>query len=235
MSRNYIDFISAYCDNRCERCAFTERCSHFAVQCAEAMCDGDFKAALELALGAAPTPGGERQKTVGERMAEAFGDYEPSEKELDEIGREMDERDRRVRRHPLAEASMDYTVASRRWLEEHVRCAGELNAAIRDAVDVIGWDSPLIHVKIVRALNGRDEDPIGRWFRSAVQNDWNGSAKVALISMDRSEQAWRTVAAVLGDDASAALAESLSRLREDTMREFPRAMDFRRPGFDDPA
>ena len=51
MSRNYIDFISAYCDSWCERCAFTERCSHYAVKCAEAMCDGDFRAALELALG----------------------------------------------------------------------------------------------------------------------------------------------------------------------------------------
>jgi hypothetical protein len=30
-----IDFISAYCDRWCERCAFTERCSVFAVKVAE--------------------------------------------------------------------------------------------------------------------------------------------------------------------------------------------------------
>ena len=97
MSRNYIDFISAYCDSWCERCAFTERCSHFAVTCAEAMCDGDFKAALELALGPAPIPGRERQKTVGQRMADAFVDDEPPQKELGDIARALDERRARLR------------------------------------------------------------------------------------------------------------------------------------------
>ena len=234
MSRNYIDFISAYCDSWCERCAFTQRCSHFAVQCAEAMCDGDFKAALELALGPAPTPGRERQKTVGEQMAEAPANDEPSQKELAEIERELDERRARVRRHPLAESSMDYAVASRRWLEAHERGAGQCDAAVREAMDVIGWDSHLIHVKIMRALNGRDEDPKGSFFGGAVQSDWNGSAKVALISIERSERAWHTLTAALGDDGARVMAGLLGRVREQTTKEFPRAKDFRRPGFDDP-
>jgi hypothetical protein len=34
-----IDFISAYCDSWCERCAYTTRCSAFAVRVATAMCD----------------------------------------------------------------------------------------------------------------------------------------------------------------------------------------------------
>jgi hypothetical protein len=52
-----IDFISAYCDRWYERCAFTLRCSAHAVQLAEGMC-GDFRNALELALGVA-VPGSE--------------------------------------------------------------------------------------------------------------------------------------------------------------------------------
>ena len=32
MNVDRIDFISSYCDRRCERCAFTSRCSLFAVQ-----------------------------------------------------------------------------------------------------------------------------------------------------------------------------------------------------------
>jgi hypothetical protein len=35
-----IDFISDYCDRWCERCAFTTRCSSYAVRAATAMCDG---------------------------------------------------------------------------------------------------------------------------------------------------------------------------------------------------
>jgi hypothetical protein len=230
MSRNYIDFISAYCDSWCERCAFTERCSHFAVKSALAMCDSDFNAAIELAIGPARVPGAKPQKPLEERMADALGDYEePTQKELDEIGREMDQRDARTRRHPLAESSKDYSVAAHRWLDaaRHPAIAGT------DALAVVQWDVFLIHVKTVRALNGRDEYPRGAPFeRSAVQSDWNGSAKVALISIERSERAWREIAAMLHDEAATVLADSLATLRSAMRAEFPRAMEFRRPGFD---
>ena len=189
MSRNYIDFISAYCDSWCERCAFTERCSHFAVTSALAMCDGNVEAALELAVGPPRVPAGKPQTKLEDRMADALGDFEPSQKELDEIGREMEERRQRIKRIGVAEASRDYGVAAHRWLTEHDRCADNPDPAVRDAVAVISWDSHLIHVKIMRGLNGRDEDPKGRFWKSRVQNDWNGSAKVALISIDRSERA----------------------------------------------
>lgn len=230
MSRNYIDFISAYCDSWCERCAFTQRCSHFAVTSALAMCDRDISAAIELAIGPARVPGAAPQKTLEERMADRLGDYEePTKQELDEIGRELDERDGRTRRHPLAESSKDYSVATHRWLD----AAPQFGIAGTDALAVVQWDQFLIHVKIVRALNGRDEYPGGAPFeRGAVQSDWNGSAKVALISIERSERAWREIAAALHDEAATVLADSLATLRSAMTAEFPRAMEFRRPGFD---
>ena len=87
----------------------------------------------------------------------------------------------------------------------------------------------------MRALDGRDECPVGD-FRSEgpIQSDWNGSAKVATISIDRSERAWRVIAAATGDEAAGVLAASLATLGEQMSREFPHAMEFRRPGFDDP-
>jgi hypothetical protein len=229
MSRNYIDFISTYCDSWCERCAFTQRCSHFAVTSALAMCDGDFNAAIELAIGPAREPYSKPQKPLAERMADALADYEPTQKELDEIGHEMEQRDARTRRHPLAESSKDYSVAAHRWLD----AAPQPAIADSDALAVVQWDLFLIHVKIVRALNGRDEYPRGAPFEpSAVQSDWNGSAKVALISIERSERAWREIAAALHDEAATVLADSLATLRAAMSTEFPRAMQFRRPGFD---
>lgn len=234
MAARYIDFISAYCDSWCERCAFTERCSHFAVKSALAMCDGDQEAAFELAIGPPRVPGGRPQKTFGERMAEALGDFEPSQKELDAIGREMDERRQRVKGFKVAEASLDYAVASHRWLAEHDHDGKHADSAIREAIETIGWDSHLIHVKIMRALDGRDEYPRGEPFgKNAVQSDWNGSAKVALLSIERSERAWRTIAAAISDRPSAVLAETLAGLRLEMTREFPKAMAFRRPGFDE--
>jgi hypothetical protein len=234
MSRQYIDFISAYCDGWCERCAFTERCSQFAVKSALAMCDGNFEAAFELAVGPARTPGGPSQPTLDERMAEVLGDYEPSGKELADIGRVMEERRERVRQTDLAEWSKDYAVASRRWL--HARAGTDHpDPAVREAIEAIRWDSLLIHVKIMRALNGRDEDPGGHWFdNDPVQSDWNGSAKVALLSIDRSHAAWRTIGAAIRDDGATALADNLHRLRQELDKQFPRARQFRRPGFDDP-
>ena len=234
MSRNYIDFISAYCDSWCERCAFTERCSHFAVTSALAMCDGNFEAALELAIGRAQDPGRKAQKTLRERMAETLSDYEePSTTELEDIGREMDVRDRRVQQHPIAEASLDYSVAGRRWFEEHRGCDAPADVTVREALETLQRDLFFIHVKIMRALDRKDEDPEGVFWESSVQNDWNGSAKVALISIVRSDRAWRHIATVLGDAAAMVLADSLVSLRGALNAEFPRAMEFRRPGFDD--
>ena len=234
MARRYIDFISAYCDSWCERCAFTERCSHFAVQSAIGMCDGDIEKAIELAIGPPRVPGKSPPKTLLARMAEVLGDSEPSEKEVEEAEREMSARRERLAHVHVAEVSMDYAVAVRRWFAEHKGIGDHPDPALRDAIETIGRDCYLIHVKIMRALNGRDENPAGAWFeKSAVQSDWNGSAKVALLSIQRSEPAWRTIATATRDEAATVLATALAHLHQEMNREFPRAMEFRRPGFDD--
>lgn len=233
MSRRYIDFISAYCDRWCERCDFTERCSAFAVHAAVAMCDGDEDAALELAIGPSRSPGGATQKNLSERMAEMMAGYEePSEKELEEIGQEMDARRDRIEHTRLAQTSDDYGMAAHRWLVNRDDLQSNTDAKVRDAFDVVSWDSHLIHAKVMRALSGRDEDPLGRFWRSRVQNDWNGSAKVALISIERSERAWRAIADATRDEGAVVLADGLVQLRNELLREFPRAMAFQRPGFD---
>ncbi|OLB60928.1 MAG: hypothetical protein AUI11_11855 [Acidobacteria bacterium 13_2_20CM_2_66_4] len=71
-----------------------------------------------------------------------------------------------------------------------------------------------------------DDDP--------VQNDWNGSAKIALISLDRSEAAWRVIAQATSHEEAGSLADAARDLRRLTLEKFPRAMSFIRPGFDEP-
>jgi hypothetical protein len=234
MRRGRIDFIGEYCDRWCERCAFTERCSHFAVHAAIAMCDGDFRAAIELAVGTPQPVHGERQPTVGERLAEEFAAMPPpTDKELEEISREYEERSQRVDASVISQASMDYAVGSSRWLEAHDALRTHEDPALREAVTVIEWDLHFIPAKLRRALNGLDEFRTGEAFeKDPVQNDWNGSAKVALISIVRSEQAWAVIHAARHDDGAAALRDALRALGAAVRREFPDATRFRRPGFD---
>ena len=96
-------------------------------------------------------------------------------------------------------------------------------------------DQELIPAKLHRALQGRDSaDHEDGAEDEPIQNDWNGSAKVTLISIDRSEAAWRLIADATGDPRAIGSAEILSSLRLLTLDEFPKAMSCVRPGFDGP-
>ena len=235
MPTDRIDFISAYCDGWCERCAFTERCSHYAVKVAESMCDGDLNAAMELAIGAPQPVHGQREPTIGERLMEELGEFTVSEKEMKEYERLEEGRDARLERNPLTKMVHTYTMRAVDWLTEHrERLLAEADPVLREALDIVGWDVWLVGAKIHRALHGRDESRTGEMPDDhPIQNDWNGSAKVALISLARSESAWRTIAQATGDERSSGFADGVGHLRRRVEHEFPNAMAFARPGFDD--
>jgi hypothetical protein len=230
MHSDRIDFISAYCDRWCERCAFTSRCSAYAVKVALEMCEGDLEAAIELAVGA-PPPRNEAGKRTGHD--ELSADYEPTEQELAAIGSEMEDREERIDESPLTtEAIVMSTLAGqcleryRKPLEDHH------DRSVREAFEIASWDCHLIGAKLDRALSGQDEADCGLAEDDPIQNDWNGSAKVALISMDRSIAAWNTIAVTTEDAGAAAIAQQLQTLRLHVERKFPDARKFVRPGFD---
>ena len=95
----------------------------------------------------------------------------------------------------------------------------------------------MIPAKIGRALYGFaaedrpiDEDP--------VQNDWNGSAKVARLAIAESLDAWSTLFDAGDTPADASIRQTvvlLESLDRDVATRFPLAMEFVRPGFDEPA
>jgi len=111
----------------------------------------------------------------------------------------------------------------------------DADSIVREALDIVAWDSMLVGAKLHRALLARERSATEAWpDDDAVQNDANGSAKVALISLERSESAWRLIAGTTGDADAAELEVLAARLRALVAREFPRAMAFVRPGFDEP-
>jgi hypothetical protein len=226
-----IDFISEYCDRWCERCAFTDRCSAYAVKVAIAMCDGDLEKGIELAVGQAqPEDNSPKEVPIGQQlMDDALANI--TQQELDDAQREEELRHARVDEMPLKTASMEYTVLAHTWLQDKDR-AMPADSALREALDVIGWDSALIGAKLYRAMMGADrrdeweeEDPL--------QNDWNGSAKLALLLLRRTSDAWRVVIQHSSDPEAKQLLEAAEIMAGLVEAQFPNAMRFQRPGFDE--
>lgn len=233
MRGNYIDFISAYCDRWCERCAFTDQCSVYAVQVATAMCDGDVAAGLELAVGAAPAEEDEyAEEAEYEHLLEDLA--EPTQEEAAKWERDREEQDERLDHLPVTTTTETTWLLANRWLEDNTeRLCANAAPAVADALQVAGWDCFFIPVKLHRALQGRDtfqrgdspaDDP--------VQNDWNGTAKVALISIVRSIHAWDVLAETSADPDARQVADALRTLRLEVEQSFPDAWKFIRPGFD---
>ena len=235
MSSDRIDFISSYCDRWCERCAYTARCSTYASAGAAAMC-GDLVEGFEVAVGAPRPVDGEPAGRKGGPLAEELWNVRMSRDERDEFDRREGERRARLADEPIAIVAMAYTMLADRWLSEHhdaLRAAAD--PVLAEALDLVSHDSVFVSAKLHRAFDGRDrhrhdEDRDD----DAVQNDWNGSAKVALISLQRSEIAWRAIVEATKDEAAAILADAALDLRRLAQDEFPGAMSFIRPGFDEP-
>jgi len=145
-------------------------------------------------------------------------------------------------------------------VEENVHddISGEANSAeedinVSDAVEVIRWYQFFIAAKTYRALMGLedtgdedvsdididpfsdddvdDEDVLLR----AACHDSDGSAKIALIAIDRSSSAWRVMQNALPEktESTVPILIELEKLRRGIEQIFPRARDFVRPGFDE--
>jgi hypothetical protein len=124
---------------------------------------------------------------------------------------------------------------------------------ISDAIEVIRWYQFFLAAKLFRALMGRedsvhDDAPVAdeifanseldedhMEFDGGGNDDSNGSAKIALIAIDRSSSAWRVMQSCLPEkaDSTKAMLLELERLRRGAEQTFPNARDFIRPGFDE--
>jgi hypothetical protein len=230
MNAGRIDFISAYCDSRCERCSFTSRCSSFAARAAIGMC-GDVVQGLELAFGRPRVV--ERAGVAMSRWLAGVEDVSVSAEESARWEREEDDRQVRLEGSSLMRTAKDLSMRAREWLvDQATALAGGADAVLREALDVVQYDVHLFWVKLYRALDGRDRDD--EIDDDPVQNDWNGSAKVALICIERSDAAWRAIAASTSEPTPLAIADQFRDLRQAIEQEFPNAWRFVRPGFDEP-
>jgi hypothetical protein len=247
----FISGVYNYCDRWCERCPLTARCLVYAT---EQQDDADDPASRDIRNQAfwRRLEGMflEAQEMLEEIMKEHGIEIDPSE--LAEVEQRDKRRHEETWSHPYAVAGNEYAKAVRAWfetaamrfqeraeeIESHRRMElpgadPERNARLlQDATEVIQWYQRQIAVKIMRAVGSarRDEETD----IELAHSDADGSAKVALIGMDRSLTAWSEILRQLPDeeDRILPLLAALSRLRRDIEATFPNARAFIRPGFD---
>ena len=105
---------------------------------------------------------------------------------------------------------------------------------ISDHLEIVEYYVHFIYVKFQRALSGLIEDD--GWEESnGYQRDFDGSAKIALIATDKCIEAWMKIRELMPgyDDDIVNLLGLLQKIKRIGEKEFPKARNFIRPGFDD--
>ena len=232
--------IYNYCDRWCERCSLTARCAVFAMEQAEA--DGSpsndpenkafwqrlndtLSTALELLSKMAQEAGVHLDTLVSEegRVSNARTKKEAGE-------------------HTLVRQATEYMNRVREWfkstdLKVRLQLVGvdskQEGEDFRNIEQVILWYHTLICIKITRAIQQEIRGCTASV--ESIPKDSDGSAKVALIAIDRSIAAWWRMRAYFPQRKEQILdfLVRLDRLQRATERAFPKGKSFVRPGFDE--
>ncbi len=261
---DFISGIYNYCDRWCERCPFTSRCMVYATESAESISDDPESHDLNNAKFWQKLEGifRETHALILEWAEEMGVDLESAEAEaaITERAQQREE----AKEHPLSVSARHYAEAVQQWFKDefaveenvHDDMTGKANSAeedinVSDAVEVIRWYQFFIAAKTYRALMGledtgdedvsdididpfSDDDDEDVLLRAAC-HDSDGSAKIALIAIDRSSSAWRVMQNALPEktESTVPMLIELEKLRRGIEQIFPRARDFVRPGFDE--
>ncbi len=244
----FIEGVHNYCDRWCERCVFTDRCRVFAMEQEDRKLVGQdpkWETSLEPI-----TKTLEEAIKLLDKMAKEKGiDLTPTDPEFE---KDRADQKTRVKKHPLTIKTMDYMDLSGQWLEKgqvkiHTdKIFEEVNLGIksmqegereilllRESLEVIRWYQPFIAAKCHRALmdwkSGYESD------RPEEERDYNGSAKIARIAIERSLRAWAGLLGFFEEDESALfrILACLQQAQTLLKKSFPNMDLFQRPGFDE--
>jgi hypothetical protein len=249
MSQN-IPGIYNYCDRWCERCCFTDRCAVYEDEKKDSPAEKDirknaywhklaenFEESIQLLYEFA------REKGID------LNNIPPEESER--MDSQINERKSMLKADSLIGFCREYAMLSRKILEDEEmwkRKAEEMIQKQRTGVVeiqeledqlylmkecklVISWYLFFIEVKFSRALSTLID---GFEETDTMQTDFSGSAKIALVGVNRSLEAWTQLFTLIPDeDKVLPVLALLSRIEKAGREKFPNAMQFLRPGFDD--
>ena len=228
---NLIPGIYNYCDRRCDRCRFSERClSHIESQEAEAQPDDGEAPTIGTMVGRSLTRALDMVKIIARRQGI---DLTTTAEERVQQARAAETLEQRALSDPAVALSRRYAMTTwpiTRALWPVVMARGD--DAVIDALETIERLCTSVASKTYRAVRGMvepDFDP------TDLQSDPNGSAKVARLLTDESRRAWRVLmqtGRATANGVPAQLVRLLDELDAELAARFPRAMEFMRPGFD---
>src|SRR4030042_3778353 len=146
-------------------------------------------------------------------------------------------KDAAVENHLLCRAAKSYSKRVEDWFKERETLFFEIAAAAREgisleeAIEVIRWYQYFISAKVMRAVRGNIEEKEERCDEFASDSD--GSAKIALIAIDRSIAAWAVIQHYIndGDKEVIDIISFLHSLRQAVEETFSKGTAFIRPGF----
>ena len=249
----FIEGIYNYCDRWCERCHMTARCFLFATS---PRLDEDPTASEEEILEKTFQHVHDSFQLTME-LIQKYADENGIDLNAPVEGPDpMIEHERlrnKAKDSPLGVLSYQYLELSKNWMDKSDQVLSEKGDElvetelmdipgrepiqealdIKDALEIIRWYTFQIHVKLMRAMTSFEED-----LEEETDENWpkdsDGSAKVALIGIDRSIGAWGIVSANLPDQEENILPilAILERLRRMTEQQFPNARAFFREGLD---
>lgn len=237
----FISDIFNYCDRWCERCPFTDRCAVFEEEDFSETEPTDFFRFLEGVL----------EETLS--MVETFiKTEEPTlwQEWVDKIEEDWEEETATAFEEEMISLSKEYYRLGRIFMDSRRPLLDQTKSdlydqlemglhnqyrldQLKDALAVIQWYLYFISAKVQRAIKGKNRS----WYDEfdPYQNDANGSAKIALIAIERSLTAWEVLRTFLPEttDDMLDMLVVLSKLRSGIHRLFPKTDLFIRPGFDE--
>jgi hypothetical protein len=246
----FVSGIYNYCDRWCERCPFTSKCMNFSLgedefdspeskditnQAFWDTLHGIFQVTLEMVKETAEEMGIDLNAIDQEEFAEQ-----------DEMVHKM------VKDQPYTKAAYAYVYMVNKWFdsnedllknkaEELLTLAQaeipgtrieEEALKIQDCLEIVRWYQHQIYVKLCRAAGGMIRGELEDV--EYCQQDTNGSAKVAIIGIERSIAAWGGLLDQFPDQENSILdlLVALKKLLCQVDAAFPDARSFIRPGFD---
>jgi hypothetical protein len=233
----FITGIYNYCDRWCERCPQTSRCLNFSISDEKfrdpethdiqneafwRKLSGLFRETLEL-LDETGKKWGIDLKTL----------------DLEKAGESIASKKEAAVNHVVYRAAESYGRLVDDWFKENgalfsfgTMAVAGAEMTIQEALEVIRWYQYFIAAKVMRAIRGKAENEVEEG--DEFPRDAEGSAKVALVAIDRSIGAWGVIPQYnrLYAEGVFEIVSLLKLLGQAIEETFPDARSFIRPGLD---
>jgi len=257
MQNRFIPGIHNYCDRWCERCYFTSRCRiYLPMQDTDTseMTDSERDAHYKKMWDLFEKKFKELETGLRNKLDEFSPDWEECWEDHDVPEWEPPKTDE-VETHSLVKAARNYGMGLVGLLEGEdsflkqieselaeqkllTMAAGQQPKALEqagNALEVVQFYSLFISAKLHRAVGGKKDEAEEEW-ADDMPKDSDGSAKIAMIAVNRSIAAWSILhkAYPRFEKQILPFIATLKRILSHTEKLFPEAPNFVRPGFDEP-